>query len=59
MRKATVCLWFDKSAHEAASFYAATFPDSHITRINSSPMDGQGHDLTVEFTVCGRNFCSG
>jgi predicted 3-demethylubiquinone-9 3-methyltransferase (glyoxalase superfamily) len=22
-----ICLWFDKDAHEAARFYAATFPD--------------------------------
>ena len=26
--KNTICLWFDKDAHEAARFYAATFPDS-------------------------------
>jgi predicted 3-demethylubiquinone-9 3-methyltransferase (glyoxalase superfamily) len=26
--KNTICLWFDKDAHEAAQFYAATFPDS-------------------------------
>ena len=26
--KNTICLWFDKDAHDAASFYAATFPDS-------------------------------
>ena len=24
--KNTICLWFDKDAHEAARFYAATFP---------------------------------
>ncbi|MBL8142154.1 MAG: VOC family protein, partial [Acidobacteria bacterium] len=23
----TICLWFDKDAHEAAQFYARTFPD--------------------------------
>ena len=23
--KNTICLWFDKDAHEAARFYAATF----------------------------------
>ncbi|MGQ2930434.1 MAG: VOC family protein, partial [Sphingopyxis sp.] len=26
--KATLCLWYDKDAEEAATFYAATFPDS-------------------------------
>ena len=26
--KNTICLWFDKEAHEAARFYADTFPDS-------------------------------
>jgi predicted 3-demethylubiquinone-9 3-methyltransferase (glyoxalase superfamily) len=29
--KNTICLWFDKDAHEAARFYAATFPDSTVT----------------------------
>jgi predicted 3-demethylubiquinone-9 3-methyltransferase (glyoxalase superfamily) len=26
--KNTICLWFNKDAHEAARFYAATVPDS-------------------------------
>jgi 3-demethylubiquinone-9 3-methyltransferase len=30
--KNTICLWFDKDAHEAARFYAATFPDSAVRR---------------------------
>jgi len=25
--KNTICLWFDKEAHEAARFYAVTFPE--------------------------------
>ena len=29
--KNTICLWFDKDAHDAARFYAATFPDSKVT----------------------------
>jgi predicted 3-demethylubiquinone-9 3-methyltransferase (glyoxalase superfamily) len=29
--KNTICLWFDKDAHEAACFYAATFPESEVT----------------------------
>jgi len=28
--KNTICLWFDKDAHEAARFYAVTFPDSKV-----------------------------
>ena len=24
--KNTICLWFNKDAHDAARFYAATFP---------------------------------
>ena len=30
-QKNTICLWFNKDAHEAARFYAATFPDSKVT----------------------------
>ena len=35
--KNTICLWFDKDAHEAARFYAATFPDSHVTAVHKAP----------------------
>ena len=55
--KNTICLWFDKDAHEAASFYAATFPDSEVTGVHRAPGDypgGKGGDvLTVEFKVLG------
>src|SRR5213082_1789077 len=55
--KNTICLWFDKDAHEAARFYAATFPDSKVTAIHKAPSDypggKQGDVLTVEFTVLG------
>jgi len=54
------CLWFNKNAEEAANFYAATFPDSHVTAVNKSPTDypsGKAGDvLTVEFTVLGQPF---
>lgn len=30
MSKATLCLWFNNDAREAAEFYAATFPDGVI-----------------------------
>jgi predicted 3-demethylubiquinone-9 3-methyltransferase (glyoxalase superfamily) len=46
--KNTICLWFDKDAHQAAQFYAATFPNSEVTAGGK-----QGDVLTVHFTVLG------
>ena len=55
--KATICLWFDKDAEEAARFYAATFPDSKVTAVHKAPADypsgKKGDVLTVDFTVLG------
>jgi 2-polyprenyl-6-hydroxyphenyl methylase/3-demethylubiquinone-9 3-methyltransferase len=55
--KATVCLWFDSEAEEAARFYTSIFPDSTMGAVNCAPGDypaGQeGAVLTVEFTICG------
>jgi predicted 3-demethylubiquinone-9 3-methyltransferase (glyoxalase superfamily) len=55
--KNTICLWFDGTAHEAATFYAATFPDSEVTGVFRAPGDfpggTEGDVLTVEFTVFG------
>src|SRR5215471_3108663 len=55
--KNTICIWFDKDAHEAASFYSATFPDSRVNAVHKAPGDypggKQGDVLTVEFTVLG------
>jgi predicted 3-demethylubiquinone-9 3-methyltransferase (glyoxalase superfamily) len=40
--KDTICLWFDKDAHEAALFYAATFPDSEVTAVHGWCKDRWG-----------------
>jgi predicted 3-demethylubiquinone-9 3-methyltransferase (glyoxalase superfamily) len=55
--KNTICLWYDKDALDAATFYAATFPDSKVTAVHKAPSDypsgKKGDVLTVEFTVLG------
>jgi predicted 3-demethylubiquinone-9 3-methyltransferase (glyoxalase superfamily) len=55
--KNTICLWFEKDAEAAASFYAKTFPDSSVGAVLLAPADypsGKAGDvLTVEFTVAG------
>jgi predicted 3-demethylubiquinone-9 3-methyltransferase (glyoxalase superfamily) len=55
--KNTICLWYDGGALEAATFYAATFPDSRVRAVHRAPGDfpgGKQNDvLTVEFTVLG------
>ena len=55
--KNRICLWFDKDAHEAARFYAATFPNSKVGAVHKAPDNypggTKGQELTVEFTVCG------
>jgi predicted 3-demethylubiquinone-9 3-methyltransferase (glyoxalase superfamily) len=55
--KNTICLWYDGTALDAATFYAKTFPDSTVGAVHRAPGDypagKQGDVLTVEFTVMG------
>ena len=55
--KNTVCLWYDGSALDAASFYATLFPDSAVGTVHRAPGDypdgKEGDVLMVEFTVAG------
>ena len=41
--KLTNCLWYDGGAEDAARFYAATFPDSSVDRVNRTPIDTPGN----------------
>ena len=56
-RKATICIWYDHDAEEAARFYAKTFPSSAVLGLQHAPTDypnGKAGDvLVVEFTVLG------
>ena len=61
MSAMTTCLWFDNDqAREAAEFYAATFPDSHVGKPMHAAADypggTRGKELTVDFTVLGQQF---
>jgi predicted 3-demethylubiquinone-9 3-methyltransferase (glyoxalase superfamily) len=57
MARNTICLWYDGTAVDAATFYARTFPNSAIGAVQRAPGDfpngKQGDVLTVEFTVMG------
>jgi 2-polyprenyl-6-hydroxyphenyl methylase/3-demethylubiquinone-9 3-methyltransferase len=55
--KNTICLWYDGTALDAATFYAETFPNSSVDAVHRAPGDypagKQGDVLTVNFTVLG------
>jgi len=58
--KNTICLWFDKDAHEAARFYAVTFPDSKVTAVHEAPGDYPGgkKGSGVFCSGLGQTFCT-
>jgi predicted 3-demethylubiquinone-9 3-methyltransferase (glyoxalase superfamily) len=55
--KNRICLWYDRDAEAAATFYAKTFPNSSVDGVHRAPGDypsgKKGDVLTVEFTVMG------
>ena len=55
--KNTICLWYDGTALDAATFYARIFPDSAVGAVHRAPGNypagKQGDVLMVEFTVMG------
>jgi predicted 3-demethylubiquinone-9 3-methyltransferase (glyoxalase superfamily) len=55
--KNTICLWYDGTALDAATFYANTFSDSAVGAVHRAPADypsgKEGDVITVEFTVMG------
>lgn len=55
--KNTICLWYDGTALDAATFYASVFPDSRVKAVHRAPGDypsgKEGDVLTVEFDVLG------
>ena len=59
-QKITPFLWYSREAEEAAAFYAATFPDSRVTRVTAlpteSPSGPAGSVKVVEFVLFGQAF---
>ena len=55
--KATICVWYESGAEDAAKFYAETFPDTSVGAVHHAPSDNpsaaEGAVLTVDFIVCG------
>lgn len=60
MAKITPFLWYSTEAEEAAAFYAATFPNSRVTRVTAMPVESPsgpaGSVKVVEFELFGQPF---
>lgn len=56
------CFFFAHEAEEAATFYVAIFPDSHIDHVARAAADtpylAKGAALSVSFTLEGRRFAA-
>jgi len=57
------CLWFDRQAEEAATFYTSVFKNSRVVGVSRYPKAGQevhkqppGSVMTVEFELDGQRF---
>jgi predicted 3-demethylubiquinone-9 3-methyltransferase (glyoxalase superfamily) len=52
------CLWFERDAEEAATFYTSLLPDSRIDKVWRSPAETpsgpEGMVLLVDFTLAGQ-----
>jgi predicted 3-demethylubiquinone-9 3-methyltransferase (glyoxalase superfamily) len=60
VKQITPHLWFTDKAEEAARFYCAIFPNSHVDRVTTSPADTPsgpaGSVVMVDFTLNGQQF---
>ena len=54
--KNTICLWFDKDAHQAARFYAGTFPDTEVTAVPAQNLNCSvcNNGASKDDEYCGR-----
>jgi len=56
----TPCLWFERQALDAVTFYTAIFPNSRVAAIHRAAVDTpgarEGEILFVEFELNGRRF---
>ena len=59
MQRVSTCLWFDKQADEAVTFYIDLFPNSqilHTTYYLERAPTPAGSVLTVQFTLDGTEY---